>query len=195
MARAVKKTKKEKQGNKKGLFIGIGIGAALIVITTIVLLVIFLSDGIDKIDYNTREITLEELTSIVDGETSVGDFEKTIYVYVYSSDIETHTNCNLDDSTYNRLKSLISTEKKLRASYELENYDMESRMAFYTLDIYDEDNEGILNNSKFLNKTEAGFVLKIVGESVSDLQKDNELKQTFYELNYSYFAPEADKFN
>ncbi len=192
MARAVKKVKNQK--SKKGLFIGIGVGVAVAIITTVILLVIFLSDDIEKIDYKAREITYEDLSKIVDKETSVGDFERTIYVYVYSSDIETHTNCDLDTTTYARLKSLISTERQLYDLYNSNDIDMEDRMAFYTLDIYDEDNEDILNNSKFLSKTEAGFILKIVGENVSNFERDDELKQSFYELNSLHFSKELDNY-
>lgn len=194
MARAVKKENKNKS-SKKGLIIGLSVGAVVAIITTIILLVIFLSDGIEKIDYKSREITLESLEKIVNKQSISGEFEQTIYVYVYSSDIQTHTNCDLDTETKVRLNTLISTERQLYDFYNVEDVHMDDRIAFYTLDIYDEDNEGILNNSQFLNKTEAGFVLKIEGESIVEVLKDNELKQTFKEINVDYFAPALDKYS
>lgn len=173
MARVVKKQKKTKNNEKNFNFkiLGAALGG-LALICGVVFLVIYLqANSIDAKYSNSRQIDYDTLVNeVLENETSRSNYEQTIYVLVFHSDYEEYPNNVFSDSTENKVKSLIRTSLLLNEAYESQDVAMSNRVAFYTLDLMDEDNQGILNNSIFGSVEEGPFIIKIEGTSVKEVK-------------------------
>ncbi len=182
MARAVKKSKNKKNKNVNSSnnsnkqvsnsnlpkIIG-AIAGAVLVVGLIVGIVFFISENIVSEKYkNSRSIDYDTIVNVImENESSRNNYENEFYILVFHSDYDQYPENVFSDTTEGKVQDLIKKDLRLHSLYNTTNVSNANRLGFYTLDLMDSDNEDILNNDLFGNKSEGPFILKVDGSRVT----------------------------
>lgn len=170
LARVVKKVKKEKKetNDKLAMILG-GIAIGLTVVCAVVFLVIYFQvNSIDAKYDNSRSMDYDTLVNeVLVNDKERSNYENTIYILVFHSDYETYPQNEFGSSREKSIQNIIKYDKELIELYDNQGVNMSDRIGFYTMDLMNEENDLILDNSMFGNYAEGPFVIKITGTTVS----------------------------
>lgn len=174
MARVVKKEKgiKNKQNtNSKPSALPkiLGVLAGVLLVGLVVVgVVFFVKDNYVSSKYsNSRSMDYDTIVNVImENDRERNDYENEFYIYIFHSDFEQYPENVLSDTTEDKLQSLIKKDLRLFSLYNTNNVSNSNRLGFYTLDLKDEDNLDILNNSLFGDKEEGSFFLTVSGKEV-----------------------------
>lgn len=165
MARVIKKEQKEKKArNGKIITIAASVVGGLAAIGLIVFCIFALVDNITPRLYkNSRDMDYETLVEMMDDVTTRQQYEGTIYILVFNSDIEEYPSYELSSTVDSRVNDAIKYDLKLNEYYDKNGHSIENKdkVAFYVIDLMDSENEGILSDVDFGNDSGESYLIEL----------------------------------